>query len=34
MTERDFWLTIRRALLMLADAIDKRYPAEKTPRSR
>lgn len=25
MTERDFWLMIRRALLMICDAIEKRY---------
>lgn len=25
MTEREFWLLIRRALLMIAKAIEKRY---------
>jgi hypothetical protein len=28
MTDRDFWLMIRRALLMIAAAIEKKYELE------
>ena len=28
MTDRDFWLTVRRALLMVVRAIEKKYPAD------
>ena len=27
MTDRDFWLTVRRALLMVVRAIERKYPA-------
>ena len=30
MDERVFWQTIRRALLMICAAIEKRYPARET----
>lgn len=29
MTERDFWVTIRQALLLFVSAIDKRYKLGK-----
>lgn len=29
MGEREFWLTLRRALLMICSAIEKRYGTEK-----
>lgn len=31
MTDRDFWLIIRRALLMICSAIEKRYCEQSTP---
>ena len=31
MSDRDFWLTVRRALLMVVRAIEKKYPADKEP---
>lgn len=30
MSERELWLTIRRALLMICRAIEKRYAAEES----
>ena len=30
MTEKDFWLIIRRALLMIVKAIEKRFPPRET----
>jgi hypothetical protein len=29
MTDRDFWLIVRRALLMIVKAIEKKYPAKE-----
>ena len=31
MTDRDFWLIVRRALLMVVRAIEKKYPADNVP---
>lgn len=28
MTDRDFWMLIRRALLMVCDAIERKYSVE------
>jgi hypothetical protein len=28
MNDRDFWLTVRRALLMIVKAIERRYPSK------
>lgn len=29
MSDRDFWLTVRRALLMICRAIEKRYAPDR-----
>ena len=31
MTDKQFWLTVRRALLMVVRAIEKKYPADNVP---
>jgi hypothetical protein len=29
--EREFWLTVRRALLLIVSAIDKKYSSKREP---